>query len=34
MGSGGGVALACAALFVQATVPLLLAIAAFRRRDW
>lgn len=34
MGSAGGVALAIAALVLQAVVPLIVAAAAFRRRDW
>jgi Cu-processing system permease protein len=34
LGSGPGVAAACAALLVQALVPLAVAFVAFRRRDW
>lgn len=34
MGSAGGIALAVAALVLQAVVPLLVAVRAFNRRDW
>ena len=34
MGSAGGIALAIAVLVLQAVVPLVVAAAAFRRRDW
>ena len=34
LGSGPGIAVALAALVVQAVVPLAIAMRAFRRRDW